>query len=106
MITGKMAIYELRAVCRSTLPSDYHRNTCKDLPMLELLLKHGANLDTQDSKGETPLYCLVGRKASTKDDIEGQIQLARRLLDNMDDLDTINHDGNVHILNDVRLREA
>ena len=61
--------------------------------MLELLLKHGANLDIQDSKGEMPPHCLVGRKASTKDDIEGQIQLARRLLGNMDNLDTTNHDG-------------
>lgn len=61
--------------------------------MIKPLLEYGAKLDTQDSKGDTPYHCLVSRKASTKDDIEGQIQLARRLLDNMEDLDTISHDG-------------
>jgi ankyrin repeat protein len=69
-------------------PSLYNR-----VPMLDLLTKHGSELDTQDSEGNTPLHYLVRHRPLSIEESQAQLELAKKILDWVDSTDTVDHDG-------------
>ena len=59
-----------------------------------MLLENGAEVDLQDTYGDTPLHCLCSRREKpTSEQEKLQLQLATILLRNTRDVDTINYAG-------------
>ena len=61
--------------------------------IIELLLVYGADVNLQDSKGDTPLHCLCSHSWIPTKRRRLGIQLANLFLKNMRDVDTVNFAG-------------
>ena len=89
---GRLAVHALFAEYHGEglveNPSLYKR-----VPMLDLLTKHGSELDTQDSKGNMPFHYGVRHRPLSIEESQAQLRLAQKLLDRMDSTDTVDHDG-------------
>lgn len=83
----------LHRLCKALwLPSDWYYLP-KYAEVVELLLVYGADVDLEDSDGNTPLHCLCSRKVTQVSEQRIQIRLVEILLRNMRDVDTVNLAG-------------
>ena len=89
---GRTALQKLFKGYKAWRSFDRHR-----LPnfaeIVELLLVYGADVDLQDSNGDTPLQCLCSRSQFHIGERRLQIQLAKILLRSMRVVDTVNFAG-------------
>lgn len=89
---GRTALHKLFKANKAGVPFDRH-HLPKYEETVELLLVYGADVDLQDSNGDTPLHCLCSRSEIQIEARRLQIQLAKILLRSMRDVDTVNFAG-------------
>ena len=88
----RTALHGLFKACRAGVSVDRH-HLPEFAEIVELLLVYGADVDLQDSNGDTPLHCLCSRSENQIEQRRLRVQLANILLRNMRDVDTVNLAG-------------
>src|SRR5206468_1641703 len=67
----------------------HHAVSCELIPMILILLEHGADLEARDSQGDTPLLCAVEN---------GDRTVVKLLLDMGANIETSDNQGNTPLL--------